>query len=40
MGKFMEAFNNGLVDSGELVETRGLTVPVHARRTQVQNGVP
>ncbi len=40
MGQFMEAFNKGLVDSGELVETRGLTAPVHARRIQLQNGVP
>ena len=39
MGQFMEAFNTGLVDSGELVETRGLTAPVHARRIQLQNGV-
>src|SRR5919201_6426309 len=40
MGAFMEAFNKGLVDSGELVETRGLTAPVHTRRIQLQNGVP
>ena len=40
MGAFMEAFNQALVDSGELVETRGLTAPVHARRIQLQNGVP
>ena len=40
MGLFMEAFNKGLADSGELVETRGLTAPVHARRIQLQNGVP
>jgi hypothetical protein len=40
MGQFMEAFNKRLVDSGELVETRGLTAPVHARRIQLQNGVP
>jgi hypothetical protein len=40
MGAFMESFNTGLVDSGELVETRGLTAPVHARRIQLQNGVP
>jgi hypothetical protein len=36
----MEAFNKRLVDSGELVETRGLTAPVHARRIQLRNGVP
>jgi hypothetical protein len=40
MGAFMEAFNRALVDSGELVETRGLTAPVHARRIQLQHGVP
>src|SRR5215467_12446090 len=40
MGAFMEAFNQSLVDSGELVETRGLTAPAHARRIQLQNGVP
>ena len=40
MGAFMNAFNKAIVDSGELVETRGLTPPVHARRIQLQNGVP
>jgi hypothetical protein len=40
MGAFMERFNKGLLDSGELVETRGLTAPVHARRIQLQNGAP
>jgi hypothetical protein len=40
MGTFMEHFNSNLVDSGELVETRGLTAPVHARRIQLRNGVP
>jgi hypothetical protein len=40
MGAFMEGFNKALVDSGELVETRGLTAPVHARRIQLQNGAP
>ena len=40
MGAFMEAFNRGLVESGELVETRGLTAPVHARRIQLQNRIP
>ena len=40
MGAFMEGFNKDLVDSGELVETRGLTAPVHARRIQLQKGVP
>ena len=40
MGQFMEAFNKALLDSGALVETRGLTAPVHARRIQLYNGVP
>src|SRR5579864_3016417 len=40
MGQLMEGFNKRLVDSGELVETRGLTPPVHARRIRLQNGVP
>ncbi|MGI9146448.1 MAG: YciI family protein [Chloroflexota bacterium] len=39
MGAFMEQFNKALGDSGELVETRGLTAPVHARRLTLQNGV-
>src|SRR5437899_12101102 len=40
MGAFMEACNKELADSGELVETRGLTAPVHARRVQLREGVP
>ena len=40
MGSFMEAFNKAIADSCELVETRGLTAPVHARRIQLHNGVP
>ena len=40
MYAFMESFNKDLVESGELVETRGLTAPVHTRRVQLQNGVP
>jgi hypothetical protein len=40
MGAFMEAFTQDLIASGELVETRGLSAPVHARRVQLQNGVP
>lgn len=40
MGAFMESFNQDLVESGELVETRGLTHPVHTRRVQLQEGVP
>ncbi|HEU4948478.1 MAG TPA: YciI family protein [Kribbella sp.] len=40
MGEFMESFSNELIESGELVETRGLTAPVHTRRVQLQGGVP
>ena len=40
MGAFMEAFNKQLAESGELVETRGLTAPAHARRIRLQEGVP
>lgn len=40
MHQFMGSFNKELAESGELVETRGLTAPVHARRLQLQNGVP
>ena len=40
MGAFMEAFNKELAESGELVETRGLAAPVHARRLQLHSGVP
>ena len=40
MGAFMEQFNQRLVESGELVDTRGLTAPVHARRVQLQHGLP
>ena len=40
LGAFMESFTKDLSDSGELVETRGLTAPVHARRIQLRNDVP
>jgi hypothetical protein len=39
MASFMQSFTKDLMDSGELVETRGLTAPVHARRIQLQGGV-
>ncbi|GIH16817.1 YciI family protein [Rugosimonospora africana] len=32
LGEFMTKFNQELVESGELVETRGLDAPVHTRR--------
>jgi hypothetical protein len=40
LGTFMRAFNQQLVDSGELVETRGLSAPVHSRRVRLQAGAP
>ncbi len=36
----MHAFNQELLDSGELVETRGLSAPVHTRRVQFKQGAP
>jgi hypothetical protein len=40
MGEFMESFSKDLAESGELVDTRGLTAPAHARRIQLQDGAP
>jgi hypothetical protein len=40
LGAFMERFNAELAASGELVETRGLTAPVHTRRLHLAEGVP
>ena len=40
LGTFMQAFNQELLDSGELVETRGLSAPVHTRRIQLKEGAP
>jgi hypothetical protein len=40
LGTFMKEFNQELLDSGELVETRGLSTPVHSRRVRLQEGVP
>ncbi|GIH28958.1 hypothetical protein Aph01nite_72680 [Acrocarpospora phusangensis] len=40
MHAFMEKWNNDLVESGEFVDGRGLTAPVHARRISLRNGVP
>ena len=40
LGAFMESFAKDLAESGELVETRGLTAPVHGRRIQLRNDVP
>jgi hypothetical protein len=38
MGGYMEKLNSELAESGELVETRGLTAPVHARRVHLRDG--
>jgi hypothetical protein len=40
MARFMHEFNSKLADSGHLVETRGLSAPVHTRRVQTRGGVP
>src|SRR5580700_6494065 len=40
MGAFMESFSKELAESGELVDTRGLTAPVHTRRIQLRNDIP
>ena len=40
LGGFMQAFNQDLLDSGELVETRGLSAPVHTRRITLRQGAP
>ena len=40
LGAFMQSFSRELVESGELVETRGLSAPVHSRRVRLQDGVP
>ena len=40
MHAYMESFHKDLVESGELVDARGLTAPVHARRVQLRNRVP
>ena len=38
--ELMGRIHQELVDSGELVDARGLTAPVHARRVQLKAGVP
>jgi hypothetical protein len=40
LGTFMEEFNRELAESGELVETRGLTAPAYARRIRLQDDAP
>jgi hypothetical protein len=38
LGAFMHDFNQELVDSGELVESRGLSTPVRTRRVGLKEG--
>ena len=40
MGAFMQSFGQDLAESGELVDARGLTAPVHTRRIRLRAGVP
>jgi hypothetical protein len=40
LARFMNAFNKELADSGELVDTRGLSTPVHSRRVRLDGGAP
>jgi hypothetical protein len=40
MGQFMEQFARDLTESGELVDTRGLTAPSQARRIRLAGGAP
>jgi hypothetical protein len=40
LGAFMHGFNSELAAAGELVETRGLSAPVHTRRVRLEEGVP
>jgi hypothetical protein len=40
MGQFMEQFARDLTESGELVDTRGLTAPSQARRIRLADGGP
>jgi hypothetical protein len=40
MATFMREFAAELQEAGELVETRGLSAPVHSRRVSLREGVP
>ncbi len=40
MHAYMESFHRDLIESGEFVDARGMTAPVHARRVQLRNRVP
>jgi hypothetical protein len=37
---FMRDLNAELAESGELIETRGLSAPLHTRRIEVREGAP
>lgn len=37
---YMGALHKELAESGELVDARGLSAPVHARRVQLRQGAP
>ena len=40
LGAFMESFTKDMAESGELVETLGLTAPALARRIRLRAGMP
>ena len=40
MYAYMGSYHQKLIDSGEFVDARGLSAPVHARRIQLENRVP
>ena len=40
MHEYMGEFHQKLEESGELVDARGLTAPVHARRVRLKGGAP
>ncbi|HZN72600.1 MAG TPA: YciI family protein [Micromonosporaceae bacterium] len=40
MHAYMGSYHQKLIDSGEFVDARGLSAPVHARRIQLENRVP
>jgi hypothetical protein len=40
LGAFMESFARDLAESGELMDTKGLTAPVHTRRLRLRDGAP
>lgn len=40
MHAYMESIHKDLDESGELVDARGLTAPVHGRRVHLKDGAP